>query len=104
MSIAKCKIDGHLRLSDHEGEKITQHIVGTRIEDLIQLYNGHVTIKGSLALHNVVVTNNEPLCAVDHSENNGVISNVIVDGAVFSLESVSKEYWMKSVDQVSILN
>lgn len=83
-------ISDSLQLSDKEGEEMTQHIVGTRTEDLMQIYSGRIVIKGTLSLQNVQFS--------DAAANR---SALVVDGTPFDLFSVHDQYWMKSIDQVS---
>lgn len=102
----------NLLLSDSEGETMTQHIVGTRLEDLTQIYNGRVVIKGSLSLQNVVVSSNDDnLFSLKRLEVGELPTvspqkletmNVVVDGIPFDLANVTKQYWMKSLDQVQV--
>lgn len=103
-----CNISNSLQLSDKEGEEMTQHIVGTRMGDLSQIYNGRIVIKGSLSLQNVIVTNAydnfSPLAPIE-SDPSAVTppAKIIIDGNPFDLRSVSQRYWMKSLDQVTIV-
>lgn len=81
---------GDLTLANSEDDEfITKHIVGTRVEDLSQLYNGKVVIKGSLRLSNVLLA--------------GPKTNIFVNDQRFRL-NVAESFWMKSVDQVMIIN
>lgn len=85
MKIAKCYVSGNLTLSEDE-TMTARHIVGTGLEDLSQVYNGKVVIKGSLKLNRV------------HLERpkTAIFSKL----GLFDL-NIADQYWMKSVDQVS---
>lgn len=77
---------GDLTLADSENDEfITKHIVGTKVEDLSQVYNGKVVIKGSLRLSNVILDSPK--------------TNLVVNNEQFRL-NVAESFWMKSVDQV----
>lgn len=85
---------------------MTQHIVGTRMEDLSQIYNGRIVIKGSLSLQNVQLLSNaddqsSPFAPIV-SDPNIVQPNaqIIVGGIPFDLQDIPRHYWMKSLDQV----
>lgn len=85
---------------------MTQHIVGTRMEDLSQIYNGRIVIKGSLSLQNLQLINADfnvsPFAPIDSDPSVTVPSaQIVVDGTPFDLRSISQLYWMKSLDQVS---
>lgn len=85
---------------------MTQHIVGTRMEDLSQIYNGKITIKGSLSLQNVelynVNDNGSPFAPILPDPTTAEpAAQVVIDGTPFNLRSVPQQYWMKSLDQVS---
>lgn len=99
-----------MKLSDDEGETMTEHIVGTHMEDLTQIYNGHVTIRGSADTSNIL-TNNREVSFITNSQmdpiNNGnsheniIQSQVIVNGIQFELMNVRQQYWMKKKHQVT---
>lgn len=77
---------GDLTLANtDDDEMLTRHIVGTRVEDLSQVYNGKVVIKGSLKLHNVILDNAR--------------TSIYVNDEQFRL-NVADTFWMKTVDQV----
>ncbi|XP_037045485.1 uncharacterized protein LOC119080959 isoform X2 [Bradysia coprophila] len=76
---------GNLTLANTgDDEFITKHIVGTRVEDLSQIYNGKVIIKGSLKLANVLLENPK--------------TNMFINDQRFGL-NFADHFWMKSVDQ-----
>lgn len=50
-----CNVKNSLKLSDDEGENMTENIVGAH-EDLIQIYSGRISIKGSVSINNVSVS------------------------------------------------
>lgn len=80
---------GNLTLANtDEDEFITKHIVGTRVEDLSQVYNGKVIIKGSLKLANVMLESPK--------------THMFIDDERFGL-NLADHYWMKSVDQVTLI-
>lgn len=77
---------GNLTLANDENDEfITKHIVGTRVEDLSQVYNGKVIIKGSLKLSNVILENPK--------------TSMFINEERFGL-NIAEHFWMKSVDQV----
>lgn len=98
-----------LLLSDGEGDEMTHHIVGTRLEDLTQIYNGRIVIKGSLTMNNVLISstgNNLPPPIREEPvnyENNPEKGLIIVNNKRFDLAKVAQEFWLKSVDQVSLV-
>lgn len=85
---------------------MTQHIVGTRMEDLSQIYNGRIVIKGSLSLQNVQLPsadgNASPFAPIEvYPGITQPPAQILIDGAPFDLQSIPQRYWMKSLDQVS---
>lgn len=99
-----------MQLADRENGDMTEHIIGTNLRDLTQIYNQHVTIKGSLTLINVSVSSihdnffSPPLDFNVKEETKTVPAKdeavIIVGGVPFQLANISQDYWMKSVDQV----
>lgn len=81
--IHQMRIGKKLILSEQENREMTQHIVGTRVEDLTQTYSGRVIIRGNLILHNVTLEN--PV-------------NLFLEEKRFPLDSFS-EYWTKDTSQ-----
>lgn len=81
--IYQMKVENKLTLSDQENRAMTQHIVGTRVEDLSQSYNGRVVINGDLTLHNVTIEN---------------VISLFLDDKKFPLDSLS-EYWTRNTSQ-----
>lgn len=104
-----CNISGNLLLSESEGEEFTQHIVGTRLEDLTQIYNGRIVIKGSLSLNHVQVSANgdnfftDPIHENPQEQNAVQLPNIVVNNVTFDMANVIQSFWMKSFDQVSWL-
>lgn len=101
-----------LQLADGEGENMTDHIIGTHPKDLMQIYTRQVTIRGSLTLGNVLVSStrdnfySQPI-HIDWSANDdpfnvpmSEVAAIVVNGSPFVLENVTKDFWMKSIDQV----
>lgn len=87
MKILEAHIGDLTLANTADDEFITKHIVGTRVEDLSQVYNGKVTIKGTLKLSNVILENP---------------TSMFVNQERFGL-NVADYFWMKSVDQVTNL-
>lgn len=82
----QCTI-GQLTLAETETDSaFARHIVGTRLEDLSQIYSGKVTINGTLQLANVIL---------DRPRK----SSIFVNGLHFGLLNVSNNFWMKHTDQ-----
>lgn len=95
-------------MSDKESDEMTQHIVGTRLEDFSQIYNGRIVIKGSLSLQNVQLSNvddhSSPLAPIETDPSMALPpAQILIDGTPFDLHSVPQKYWMKSLDQVRII-
>lgn len=88
---------------------MTQHIVGTRTEDLSQIYNGRIIIKGSLSLEKVQLVSAggdlSPFAPIESDPNGGAVPSpqILIDGTPFDLRAVPQRYWMKSLDQVSAI-
>lgn len=102
-----------MRLSENELENITEHIVGTRMDDLTQIYNGRAIIKGSANIMNTIVSNTqislfEKSTQFDPSVNDkpsvekAVYSKIIVNGMQFDLPYINQQFWMKNFAQVDI--
>lgn len=110
IKIAVLNVRNRLQLADHEDGEMTEHIIGTHLRDLTQIYSQHVTIRGSLTLTNVSVSSihdnffSPPIDFNVKDATNPVPAKdeavIIVGGVPFQLASVSQDYWMKSVDQV----
>lgn len=75
---------------------MTNNIVGTRLEDLMQIYNKPVRIQGSLTVQNISV-----LSAADKNDRQEM--NVWINDFKFDFDSIPENFWMKSVDQVSLM-
>lgn len=106
MKIEDLNIRNSLQLADSEGEDMTQHIIGTRIEDLTQIYNGKIRIRGSLSLKNVLsdVSLMEPIPFDDEINDEPKLNqrpvNIFVNENFFDPSTFPQQFWMKSVDQV----
>lgn len=82
---------------------MTQSIVGTRVEDLSQIYNGRISIRGTLSLKNVVsdISLMQPIDETQVGEPSQQPTKITVSGQTFDLPSIRNNYWMKTIDQVS---
>lgn len=94
-------------MSDDVDDDLTQHIIGTHMDDLTQIYNRHITIRGSATFNNALLSSvsdnffSQPIH--DSNKNESVLSNnaiIQVDGIPFELLQVPHTFWMKSIDQV----
>lgn len=81
------RVNSLLRLSDDEGESMTERIVGTHIDDLTQIYNGKIRIKGSAEIDKIYVDQEE---------------QVHVNDIRLEITQLSQQYWMKKLNQVII--
>lgn len=95
-----------LILSDDVDDDLTQHIIGTHMDDLTQIYSSHITIRGSATFNNALLSStsdnffSQP---IHDSKNVSMLSNnaiIQVDGIPFELLQVPHIFWMKSIDQV----
>lgn len=84
VTIKNIQILNTLKVS--EEEEHLRHIFGTHFEDLQQIYTGRVEINGSLMLVNIELDSDKLFL-------NGKSGAIDID--------FYKEYWLKSVDQVS---
>lgn len=114
VKISDCKVKNAMKLSDNEGEDMTEHIVGTHMDDLTQIYNGHVVIKGTTNINNIFVFDtpknlesqgsrddslfNEAL-STDQSEPTGII----IDGINLVWRNINHLYWSKTLSQVRFM-
>lgn len=85
-----------MKLSDEEGSDMTEYIVGTHMDDLSQIYNGRVSIKGSASIENVLVLKNED--NIFQQQINS--SQIILNNMSFDLLNLQQQYWVKTTDQV----
>lgn len=92
ITIPVCTVASQLKLSDDEGDSMTEHIVGTHMDDLTQIYNGKVRIKGSADVKNIFMSQDNP----------AIENHVHVNGVKFELMNVSQQYWMKQINQVNM--
>lgn len=72
---------------EYIGESEDGQIVGTRKEDLLQLYSGNVIIEGSLTVHNL--------------KSDSPRTEVYVNGDPF-LTDVENYYWVDDRSQVNV--
>lgn len=100
-------VSEQLTLSNDEGDDLTQHIIGTHIDDLTQIYNGHVTIRGSVTFDNVLVSSTGDNFFSQPFHDTGPVpaaqvneAVVQVNGLPFDILKVPHQFWMKNVDQV----
>lgn len=102
-------VSEQLILSDDVDDDLTQHIIGTHMDDLTQIYSSHITIRGSATFNNVLLSSvsdnffSQPIH--DINKNVSMLSNnaiIQVDGVPFELLQVPQIFWMKGVDQVFI--
>lgn len=95
MKVSICNVEDSLQLSDKEGNDMTEHIVGTHMDDLSQIYNGRISIKGSAKVKNMLVPapNNE-------DPQQSIQSQVIIANTPFDLLNLQHQYWSKTTDQV----
>lgn len=107
MSIRVFNVSEHLKLADDESDTLTHHIIGTNMDDLTQIYNGHVIIRGSATFDNAFVSSTSDNLFMQPIHNSNKESTpkmneaiVQVNGVLFRLPHVAHEFWMKSVDQV----
>lgn len=107
--ILHCIVENSLKLSDDEGENLTEHIVGTHMDDLTQIYNGKLIIKGPVDVKNICSQkNSEDMTFGRDFQTDGPAASVesapqdtkwIVNGIQFD-PNIGQKYWMKSVNQV----
>lgn len=84
-----------MNLSDEEGNQMTEYIVGTHMDDLSQIYNGRVFIKGSANMKNIFVSS---LLTPDNMNEDA--QQIIVNNIPFNLLDLQHQYWFKTTDQV----
>lgn len=92
---------------------MTNSIVGTKIEDLMQIYSKPVIIQGSLTVQDVTVSTS-PVKQEAVSKKSKIVKkddqishdhgemNVWVNNFRFDYDSVFENFWMKNIDQVSL--
>lgn len=71
---------------------MTEHIIGTHISDLIQIYNGRISIQGSVNFNTVSL--------ISTSDANESKRPIIINNLSFDLPHLKEQYWMKTLDQV----
>lgn len=103
-----------MKLSDDERDNITEHVVGTHMDDLTQIYNRRTIIKGSVNILHALVSNKQdsffedtvqfrPIVNEKESVEKVTGSQIVVNGMPFDLLDINQQYWMKNVDQVSAM-
>lgn len=97
VKISICNVEESLKLSDKEGNDMTEHIVGTHMDDLSQIYNGRVSIKGSAKMKNFLVSN---LLPETINEDPQQPNQIIINNMPFDLPNLHQQYWFKTTDQV----
>jgi hypothetical protein len=86
----RIEVEKSLEIEEEEhSDLLARHIIGTRIDDLSQLYTGKVIINGTLTLQNLQMAENK--------------SRILVDNRQFDI-GIADKYWMKSINQVSVTN
>lgn len=90
VKVLVCNVNSQLKLSDDEGESMTEHIVGTHMDDLTQIYNGKVVIKGSADVGIIYTSQEYPITD----------SQVHVNGVPMDFLNLGQKYWMKKINQV----
>lgn len=75
-----------LSISDNANTDNLRNIIGTKFEDLSQIYTGRVIIDGSLFLNDLFV--------------DGTKAQILVQKKIFQSD-VNSNYWMKNINQVS---
>lgn len=110
IKLFSCNVKDRMKLSDSEGESITtQYIVGTHMDDLMQIYNGRTIIRGSVNIVHLLNTqeesllkNNQDFYVNEPASFGEKISSgkIIVNGNSFVLSDLTLRYWMKNIDQV----
>lgn len=94
VKVLVCNVQDRLQLSDDESEHITDHIVGTHIDDLVQIYNGQITVRGSVDMSNIFISS---------TEKEAPTSQITINGRPFDLPNLNHLYWMKKVNQVGFI-
>lgn len=98
VKISICNVEESLKLSDKEGNDMTEHIVGTQMDDLSQIYNGRVLIKGSAKMMNILVFNRQETNNDDPQQL--IQSQIVINNIQFDLLNLHQQYWYKATDQV----
>lgn len=94
-----CDVMESVKLSDKEGSNMTEYIVGTHMDDFIQIYNGRVSIKGVTNIENIFVS--APLQpSIDEDLYQSTLSQILINSIPFDPINLNKQYWFKSIDQV----
>lgn len=84
-----------MQLSEEEGNNMTDYIVGTHMDDFIQIYNGRVLIRGPTNMRNIFVP---PIMNEDSQQTKE--SQIIMNNNAFNFFNLHQQYWYKSIDQV----
>lgn len=91
-----------MKLSDKEGNDMTEYIVGIHMDDLLQIYNGRVSIKGTANMKNILLSSILPVTNNEDSQQL-VQSQIVINNLPFDLFNVQQQYWLKNTDQVKSL-
>lgn len=78
----------NLTISDNANTANLRNVIGTRFEDLSQIYTGRVIIDGSLFLNDLTV--------------DGSKAQILVQQKQFQL-AVDKHFWIKNLNQVNLM-
>lgn len=76
----------NLTISDNANADNLRNVIGTRIEDLSQIYTGKIIIDGSMFLNDLFIDN--------------IKGQILIEKKIFQSD-VNNYYWMKKVNQVS---
>lgn len=85
IKIFHLNILSNLTIADNANTDNLRNIIGTRFEDLSQIYTGRVIIDGSLFLNHLIV--------------DGTKAQILVQKKLFQPD-VNNNYWIKNVNQV----
>lgn len=99
MKISICNVDESMKLSDKESNDMTDYIVGTHMDDLSQIYNGRVSIKGTANIKNIFVSSLLPETNYENPQQL-IQSQIIINTIPFDLLNLHQQYWYKTTDQV----
>lgn len=103
IKIVICDVKEMMKLSDQEGDDMTEHVIGTLITDLSQIYNGRIIIQGSVNINNLfVITTTDSTILEEYttSDEKSSRSMINVNNISFNLLLLHKEFWVKTMEQV----
>lgn len=99
MKVSICNVEDSMKLSDKEGNEMTEYIVGTHIDDLSQIYNGRVLIKGTGSMKDILVSSLLP-ATINEDPQQLIQSQIVINSIPFDLLNLHQQYWFKTIDQV----